>query len=117
MGLIFGAAGEKQFQDSVVRDASTVALRRKVTVHADPKVGTAQCDLVVRLKDGRVLALRVEHAMGSLEKPMSNAALEAKFLDLADGVLPPDRAEALIRKCWNVEQLSDAGSLTLAAAI
>ena len=115
-GLIFGAAGEKQFQDDIVRDAAPVALRRKVFVHSDPQVGVAQCDLIVRLTDGRVLARHIEHAVGSLEKPMSDAALEAKFLDLVDGILPPDRAKALIRKCWNVEKQPDAGSLALAAA-
>ena len=32
VGLIYGAAGERQFQDAVVRDPAVVALRRKVTV-------------------------------------------------------------------------------------
>ncbi len=117
VGLIFGAAGEKQFQDGVVRDAAVIAVRRKVIVDPDPLMGTAQCDLVVRLTGGRVLVRHIQYAVGSLEKPMSDAALEAKFLDLADGILPPDQAKALIRKCWNVEQQPDAGSLALAAAV
>jgi 2-methylcitrate dehydratase PrpD len=115
-GLIYGAAGERQFQDAVVRDPAVIALRRKVVVHPDPNVGTAQCDLLVRLKDGRILSRHIEHAVGSLEKPMSDAALEAKFLDLADGILPPAQARALIQKCRAIEQEPDAGSLALAAA-
>ena len=114
-GLITGAAGERQFQDAVVRDPAIVALRQKVIVHTDPLVGTAQCDLLVRLKDGRTLSRHIEHAIGSLEKPMSDAALEAKFLDLADGVLPLAQARALIQKCRAIEQDPDAGSLALAA--
>jgi 2-methylcitrate dehydratase PrpD len=117
VGLIFGAAGEKQFQDAVVHDPRVVTLRRKVTVHSDASVGTAQCDLILRLNDGRRLVRHIEHAIGSLEKPMSDAALEAKFLDLTDGILPRSRANALIRNCRDVEQLLDAGSLALAAAI
>jgi len=115
VGLIYGAAGERQFQDAVVRDPTVVALRRKVIVHPDPLVGTAQCDLVVRLKDGRTLSRHIEHAVGSLEKPMSDTELEAKFLDLADGILPPAQARALIVKCRAIEQEPDAGSLALAA--
>jgi 2-methylcitrate dehydratase PrpD len=117
VGLIFGAAGEKQFQDAVVRDPVVVTLRRKVSVHPDAGVGTTQCDLILRLKDGRKLVRHIEHAIGSLERPMSDAALEAKFLDLTDGIIPRSRAKALIRNCRAVEQLPDAGSLALAAAI
>ena len=36
----------------------------------------------------RVLDLFVEHAVGSLARPMSDDALAAKFLGLTDGVLP-----------------------------
>jgi 2-methylcitrate dehydratase PrpD len=80
-------------------------------------MGTAQCDVVVRLTDGRVLTRHIEHVIGSLEKPMTEAALEAKFLDLADGILAADRTKALIQKCWAVERQPDAGSLALAAAV
>ncbi len=117
VGLIFGAAGEKQFQDAIVRDPAVVALRRKVTVHPDAGVGTAQCDLIVRLKDGRTFSRHIEYAIGSVQKPRSDAAPEAKFLDLAAGILPRDQAKALIRKCWTIEQQPDAGSLALAAAV
>lgn len=116
-GLIYGAAGERQFQDAVVRDPAVIALRRKVIVHPDASVGTAQCDLIVRLKDGRSLSRHIEHAIGSLEKPMSDAALDAKFLDLAEGILPPVQAKALIGKCRAVEELADAGALARAAAV
>jgi 2-methylcitrate dehydratase PrpD len=117
VGLIFGAAGERQFQDVIVRDPMVVSLRRKVTVHPDAEVGTAQCDLIVRLKDGRALSRHIEHAIGSLQKPMSDAALEAKFMDLADGILPRSQAKALIEKCWTIEQEPDAGSLARAGAV
>jgi 2-methylcitrate dehydratase PrpD len=117
VGLIYGAAGERQFQDAVVRDSTVIALRRKVSVHPDPQVGTAQCDLIVRLKGGRTLSRHIEHAIGSLEKPMSDAALEVKFLDLADGILAPGQAQALIQECRAIEHQSDAGSLASAAAV
>ena len=49
---------------------------------------------MVKLKDGRVLTRHIEHAIGSLEKPMSDAALEAKFADLAEGILAKAQADA-----------------------
>ena len=69
----------------------------------------------VTLKDGRVLNLFVEHVVGSLERPMSDADLEAKFLDLAKGVLPDAQARALMDLCWKVEGLPNAAALATAA--
>ena len=64
-----------------------------------------------------MLTRHIENAIGSLEKPMSDAALDAKFTDLADGILPQAQAKALIEKCREIEQLPDAGSLAQAAAV
>jgi 2-methylcitrate dehydratase PrpD len=117
VGLIFGAAGERQFQDGIVRDAGVIALREKVSVQTDKAVDPTRCDLTVKLKDGRTLSRHIQDAIGSLKKPMSDAALEAKFLDLADGILLPSQTKALIATCWNVDKLNDAGVLARNAAI
>lgn len=116
-GLIFGAAGEKQFKDDVVNDPAVTALRALVTVRPDPAVETRQCDLTVRLKDGRQLFRHIENAVGSLERPMSNAALEAKFRDLADGIMPRVQADRLIGLCWDLERQAEAGAIARAAAV
>ena len=39
------------------------------------------------LKDGRKEHVFVKHAIGSLEKPLTDAQLEAKFRDLAEPVI------------------------------
>jgi 2-methylcitrate dehydratase PrpD len=117
VGLLYGAAGEKQFRDGVVNDPAVIALRRRVTVRTDPAVQTRQSDLTIRLKDGRVLTRHVENAIGSLERPMSDKALEGKVLDLADGVLPRSRAESLIALCRSVESQADIAAIARAAAV
>ena len=116
VGLLFGKAGEKQFRDGVANDPVVAALRNLVTVRTDPAVKTSQCDLVVRLKDGRSLLRHVENAIGSLENPMSDAALEAKFTDLADGILPPPRIQALIGLCWSLEKAPDMNAIARVAS-
>jgi len=85
-------------------------------VRTDPAVKTQQSDLTVRLKDGRVFSRHIENATGSLENPMSDAALEAKFTDLADGILPPHRIQELIGLCWSLEQAADMNRVALAAS-
>ena len=55
--------------------------------------------------------------MGSLERPMSDKDLEAKFMGLADGVLPPSQTRKLMDLCWNVENLPSVGELAAAARV
>jgi 2-methylcitrate dehydratase PrpD len=117
IAIVEGAAGEKQFSDALVRDPTIVALRDRVTATVDPSVGEAQVKITIALKDGRRLEKTVEKVIGSLENPMSDAALEAKFLDLASGVLPPAQARKLLDLCWNVEKLAGADQIAGAAAI
>jgi hypothetical protein len=47
---------------------------------------------------------------------MSDAALEAKFIDLAEGILSADRRRRLIYLCRSIEWLADAGDVARAAA-
>jgi 2-methylcitrate dehydratase PrpD len=116
VGLIHGAAGERQFQDAVVRDPAVIALRRKVKVETDPAVATQKSDLTIRLRDGRTLTRHIESAIGSVDKPLSDAALEAKFTDLAEGILPRPQTDRLMRLCWDIAAAPDAGAVALAAA-
>jgi 2-methylcitrate dehydratase PrpD len=73
--------------------------------------------MVVRLKDGRSFACHVKNAIGSLQNPMSDAALEAKFADLAEGILTPRRIQDLIALCWAVERAPDMNAIARAASI
>jgi 2-methylcitrate dehydratase PrpD len=116
VGLLFGAAGERQFSDAMATDPTVARLRDRISLNIDPAVSTETCDLTLRLADGRVVSRHIAHAVGSLEAPMSNGQLEAKFADLADGVLPPDRIRRLMALCWDLERSRDAGAIGVAGA-
>ncbi len=111
VALIEGAGGEKQFSDRAVRDPAVIALRGKVVPVIDPSIRPEQVEMAIELNDGRVLRKRIEHAIGSLEKPMSNADLDRKFIDLAEGILPGEQTAKVMELCWNVESLADAGEI------
>ena len=115
--IVEGAAGEKQFSDKLVRDPAIIALRDRVRITVDPAIHEDQVRATVTLKDGRKLEQFIEHAIGSMENPMSDSALEAKFTDLADGVLPAARARRLLELCWKVEGLSSAADIAKAGAV
>ena len=70
----------------------------------------------ITLKDGRVLDRFITHAVGSVEIPMTDRQLEAKFSNLVTGILPDDKARRLIDLCRTVETLGDAGDIARAAA-
>ena len=116
VALRYGVAGEAQFSDSVVLNPEVVALRRKVHIEADPVLTRVQAHVHIRLKDGRTVERRVEHPLGTLERPMSDADLEAKFRGLAEGILTDRQSGEVIRLCWAIESLPDAGAIARAAA-
>lgn len=114
VALAEGAAGEKQFSDRAVRDPVIRALRDKVVPVVTPGIDAAQVEMTVTLADGRSLHRRIEHALGSVERPMSDAALERKFIDLAEGVLPEAQARRVMGLCWSLETLKNAGDVARA---
>jgi len=116
IALLTGKAGEAQFSDQSVLDPVTVALRKRVRITRDESIGRVQSYITIRLKDGRILERHVIHALGTLERPMSDADLEGKFRGLAEGILSEKQADEVICLCWDVENLPDAGAIARAAA-
>lgn len=114
-GLIFGKAGEDQYADAIVNRPDMVALRRKVVAGVDDSIDEASADVTAILKDGRRVHVFVEHAIGSLQNPMTDAMLETKFHDLADPVLGASRASELIGACWKLGEMADVRELTALA--
>jgi 2-methylcitrate dehydratase PrpD len=115
VGLLRGAAGESEYQDEVVRDPAVIALRDRVSVTVDPALHEDQTEVAIRLRGGRVLTRRVEHAIGSLARPLGDDDLERKFRALAGGILPEARLDALLELCWKLPGLADAAAVARAA--
>lgn len=117
VAIIEGAAGEAQFSDQCVRAPQIVNLRRKVHAAVDPQLEWAQARVRITLKDGRTLDRLILHPLGSLERPMSDQDLEAKFVDLTGRILTPEKRKEAIQLCWSIETLSDAGAIPRALTI
>ncbi len=115
VAIIHGEAFERQFSDACVRDPAVIALRDNVTATVDNKVHEDEAHITITLKGGGKLAKHVEHALGSLKRPMSDADLEAKFRHLADGVLPHPQIDKLISMCWSLADIEDTGAVARAA--
>ncbi len=101
-GLTFGRAAEEEFADAIVNRADMVALRRKVVATIDDAISEDSADVTVVLHDGRRVRVVVEHAIGSMHNPMTDALLEGKFAGLTNPVLGEGRTRDLIAACWKV---------------
>jgi 2-methylcitrate dehydratase PrpD len=115
--IIYGRAGEEEYSDAVVHDPRVITLRDKVTAEAEKSVHEDAAHLRVTLTNGKVIEKHVAHAIGSLERPMSDADLEAKFHDLADPVAGKAQAAKLIRLAREIETLPDVGEIARASAV
>ena len=110
-GILFGQAGESEFADDIVARADVIALRNRVHATADPSFGEASADITIACKDGRRLHTLVRHAIGSLERPMTDADLARKFHGLVDPVLGNARAGDLIAACAAISTCADIRAL------
>ena len=115
LALKFRAVKFEHFADAVRRDPSLAAMARKLTVTAPPEVDR----LYPQLRPARVTVAtargshtrQVEEARGSRLLPLDDAALKAKFLDLAGPVLGPARARDLAERLWSLDAIDDVALL------
>ncbi|MCA3070360.1 MAG: MmgE/PrpD family protein [Rhodocyclaceae bacterium] len=116
VALADGAGGERQFQDGRVNDAQVLSLRARIHAESDPALRRDQAWVQVTTTDGRVFEYTVAHAVGTLDNPLSDAALETKFRALADGVLPSANVDAALDHCWRIDTLDDFATLPATVA-
>jgi 2-methylcitrate dehydratase PrpD len=114
-GLMFGRAGEGEYDDAIVTREDMVALRRKVVATVDDSIAEEAADVTAILKDGRKVHVRVDHAIGSLERPMTDPDLEAKLHGLADAVIGAHKASDLIAACWSLGKAPNVRALVALA--
>ena len=115
IALIEGAGGLDQFSNRAVNDPAVASLRGRVSAEVDSTLHEDQARIVLVTKDGNRLEKFVEHAVGSADHPMSDSALETKFIALASGVLSADRIRQLMDLCWNIGAQQEASTLARAA--
>ena len=81
------------------------------TVGADARIGSTQCELRVECVDGAEVTLRIEHARGSIDKPMDDHEIDAKFLSAAASSAPADRLHRTLAALKSLESGADVASI------
>ncbi len=112
IALVDGAAGQAQFSDARVLDPALIELRQRVNVLASAGLRPEQAAVRLRFRDGSQLEERVDHALGTLENPLSDGDLNAKFCDLVGPVLGVERTKELLALTWQLEEVTTVQELT-----
>ncbi len=115
VGLLYGRAGEHEYTDEVVGRPEVLALRAKVEAVVDDRIDEAAAELLLTTTDGREIALRVDSAVGSLERPMSDAQLRAKFVGQSEPVLGAEKSALAWELAMDIAQQPDLQAFIAAA--
>jgi 2-methylcitrate dehydratase PrpD len=114
-GLVFGRAGEHEYEDGIVNREDMVRLRRQVVATVDDSIAEASADVTAVLKDGRREHVFVKDAIGSIGRPLTDAMLEAKFRGQAEPVIGKAKVDAAIAACWGLAEAKGVGAVVAGA--
>jgi 2-methylcitrate dehydratase PrpD len=106
-----GNAGVAQYTDARAGAADVLAFRPKINVSVVEEFRKDQAHATLIATDGRRFEAPVAHASGTVDNPMSDAALERKFLGNAVGALGEDRARAIAQAVWTLDGMADVRDL------
>lgn len=106
-GFLNLKAGVNEFTDDFVNKPEVKDLRSKINLTVDERIKEDQVHLTVKLKDGRVLSHFVEHAIGSMDLPMTDKQLIEKFKDVTGDIISEEAQDLLIDMVFRFEELED----------
>ena len=112
---IAGKAGKHEFTDEFVSRTDVSEMQRRVETIDDKEIEAMGYDRIrsrveVITKDGRTLELWAdENYRGSPHNPLTDAEVEGKLRDCAEGLLNETQIKAVIDRVWTLE---DQASVT-----
>ncbi len=104
-------AGIAQFSDARASAPDVVALRGQIEVTADESFRKDQAQATLVTTSGERIEARVAHASGTVDNPMSDRAIENKFLANAAPVVGDERARQIAATAWRLDKLGDVREL------
>ncbi len=109
------------FSEASRNDPKVTADCAKVRVTVDPECEARYprfrpAKVTLRTTDGRAFHGAVDEPLGAPRNPLDDAALGAKYLDLAVPVLGAERAQATLEMLWRLDELAEVTELCDALA-
>jgi 2-methylcitrate dehydratase PrpD len=88
-----------------------VALRGKIEVTTDEGFRKDEAHATLVTVSGERIEAHVDHASGTVDNPMSDRAIENKFLANAASVVGEERARQIAATAWKLDKLADVRTL------
>ena len=108
VALLDGACGPGQFTPQRIAARDVAAMIGRTTIAVDATLTAlwpaAGGGVQLVLEDGVVVSRMHRQPPGHPDNPMSDAGLERKFLELADGVIPVAQAHHALDRIWTLER-------------
>ncbi len=101
VALVDGAAGIAQYSNERAADPAVLALAERITIRGDESLRSDEARAVLT-RGGERFAAHTVHASGTAANPMSDAAIEAKFMAHARPVLGEEKAKRLAAQVWQL---------------
>jgi len=119
MLLLEGSISPDTFRDEKVKDKQVQALMKKVHTKVDPESDKnypqkRQIKVEILTRDGKVYSQKLDGFRGEAEHPLTRKEIEAKFMDLASGVIGGQKAKKIIEFIAGLEKkdsVQELGSL------
>lgn len=112
VGYLDQTAGIAQYSDERATNPEVDALRRKITASGEASFRKDQASVTVETTDGQRHTVDIEHASGTTDNPMSDAAMQEKFMANAVMAVSEERARKIADQIWNLDQSGDVRELT-----
>jgi 2-methylcitrate dehydratase PrpD len=86
-------------------------LREKIEVATDETFRKDQASAAIITATGERYAAMIEHASGTVDNPMSDDTIEAKFIANASAAVGAERAQKIAALVWRLDTLTDVRSV------
>jgi 2-methylcitrate dehydratase PrpD len=116
VSLLYGQAGVREFEQACVDAPETAAFRAKVRGELDTSLAPGAATVEVHLKDGRTVSATVQHARGSIERPLSDAEIVDKGRGLTGWGGTGCDFGRVAELVWRLDEQPGIGGLMEAAA-
>jgi 2-methylcitrate dehydratase len=116
VALTYGTISAEHFADAYLHNQALLDLTHKIKVEVSEEANRRApeamlCKVTVTTHAGQRYASEVAYHKGHYKNPLTDAELEEKFHSLADKVLPPSQAGALLHCLWHLEEVTDMGEV------
>jgi 2-methylcitrate dehydratase len=122
VSLLDGACGEAQFSESRIVSDDIRQLIAHTTVVTDDALtalypGSSGGAVTLQLQGGAQVSKRHDYPPGHPRNRASDAAIERKFYEMADGVLPRAAAQRVIESVWRLDGYADVREFAKSLAL